>query len=338
MRTPIFASLLLAAACGGSNVATDHDGGSPPDGSCGGLHPSSILEHDLPVGPMDIITMWADSTDVLQIGTDIDLELYQPGDFSHFTAPISQQSVEQLGGSDALAVAFVKDDHAPGGMALFSSTDHWASSSSTPQTGELIAVTAGGTRVFAIAGNLMISDDRGATWTMPPIDIIPMTVFANDAQHVFVGGVSADGNQYAIVSSSDGGTTYHQWTQQLQSSGSIRSIWSGDGQTVFATAGDLSGGTLFRSTDGGTTFSKVPIAAQLGQLLSVHGNANGVVTVVGASGAVARSTDGGATFYALPANNAAAAYDLDVVHVDAQGTSWAFAQTTPGHAAVFEIP
>ncbi len=205
---------------------------------------------------------------------------------------------------------------------------------STPQTfyvgtGESMQAFSTSTNPssFVIGDGIWKTTDAGVTWTQlastkaTSVDGTKFTYISqmvvNNAGHIFVATRGRSETSGGIIKSTDGGTS---WTRVLAPSSGIGTATTGSINSMadieLATNGDLYAGTfnarVFRSSDGGTTWSNITPSGVVGQRVELalapstsNVTASTTIYAIGANGSnvgwFRRSDDGGANWTSLTA-------------------------------------
>jgi photosystem II stability/assembly factor-like uncharacterized protein len=194
---------------------------------------------------------------------------------------------------------------APTPGACLGATSNWCYVRPSPQAGALfgLAYDAANARAFAVGGPVsMRTGDLGTTWT---VGFTNPNYFLQDLALAGPNRLVAAGLQYgqasplhALFTSDDLGATWTpRMTQVLESVQSVA--------FVDASVGVAVGTSIWRTTDGGSTWAKVTTAALTtgdSLLRAAHPAGSTLVAVGGGSGGatlVVRSTDGGQTWSRL---------------------------------------
>lgn len=182
------------------------------------------------------------------------------------------------------------------------STNSGALWATTPTTsaGDMGAISQNGnsllvgkTLATGYAGPVYFSNNAGTSWSQLTVlggSYIANVWLSNDGTKIMIAGGGGGGNT-GIQYSSDGGSTF----KALKYIGSS-DLWLGlavsnDGSRIYALANT---GTLYLSSDGGTTWTTKAVAGSTG--ISTDATGKRVLMSTGANGKVLISNDYGATF------------------------------------------
>ncbi len=211
-----------------------------------------------------------------------------------------------LRGKRITAVALAKDDsvlHAGYSGGIARSVDGgltWTSATipGSPDVNHLVVAPSSPLVVWASADVPLKSTDGGLTYTASgtgPTTILQTAVHPTNPMVVAV--ASNDGG---FFHSSDGGATWTQTSAGLLSTDGGRSV-AFDPQnpsTVYYGAGSYPNNGLFKSTDGGVTFTALHGSSDVPYTIAIDPTSSSRLLVGGYANGVYLSTDGGATWTA----------------------------------------
>ena len=204
---------------------------------------------------------FAGTNRILFVGTSRGLFRFT-GDWEEITLPTPQGINSLVATENRLYVATVSDQPDAPHCSLFYSTDFGDSwNDITPNTDEHLFKLIGTVRIVPVGDTLMVigpggvllSYDRGETWTDP----------GRDLPHAFTGGflpvVALDGNNFykselsGVTRSTDGGNSWHPF---------MTGLVSADVQNLIAVKDVLyavTGGKVAKSADGGESWETVNV-------------------------------------------------------------------------------
>jgi photosystem II stability/assembly factor-like uncharacterized protein len=163
-----------------------------------------------------------------------------------------------------------------------------------------------GDRIIAVGerGHILVSDDRGQTWTQveTPTRSTLTAVTAVDRRHAW-----AVGHDGVILHSRDGGSS---WVRQFYAPDGERpllDVWFADPEQGLAVGAY---GTVMATVDGGETWQRSLIDPEEPHANAITRASDGTLYVAAEFGLVLRSDDGGATFARLPSPYAGSFFGL----------------------------
>ena len=168
-------------------------------------------------------------------------------------------------------------------------------------------------------GKVVRSSDGGQTWAVSNMFDPVMTLRGIKFVNNQVGWVGGEWHSAGVlIKSTDGGVT---WQQQTEPSGQrIQAVEALDANTVMV----VGGGTYYtiarRSTDGGSTWSTMPVPLNDSMFLDIFFLNGTTGWITGLDGGIAKTTDGGITWAAqvAPAN-----WGLNRIHFSDANNGWA---------------
>lgn len=186
--------------------------------------------------------------------------------------------------------------------------NRWSSHGPDPHVSRLAIDPSRPLVIFAAAGSLFRSGDGGGTWIEVPIDpsrpsIAAIAVDPSNSRILYAGGSSSPTGGAVVYKSSDAGESWVRAGAGLPVFGAVGEIAVAPsrGDTLYA----LAQNTVYRSTDGGATWTGLSLNVENKQRLAVDPlDASTVyLAAIGGrvpNGGVFKSVDGGTTWTNLP--------------------------------------